>query len=185
MEDEAIIALYVDRDERAIGETRTKYGRLIRSVAARLLPTDEDREECENDSYLALWNTIPPARPCPFVAYISRITRNIAISARRRMSADKRQGDPYAASLDELAEVISAPAIEEQFSAAELGRAIDRFLAEAGKDNRVLFLRRYYFGESVGELAAEMRMNENAVSARISRMRKQLSAYLIKEGFTV
>lgn len=185
MEDEAIIALYFDRDERAIGETKTKYGRLILSVAARLLSSEEDREECESDSYLALWNTIPPTNPDPFVAYISKIVRNIAISARRRLSADKRQGDTYAASLDELAEIISAPAMEEQFSAAELGRAIDRFLAEAGKENRVLFLRRYYFGESVTELAAEMKMNENAVSARLSRMRKQLSAYLIKEGFTV
>ena len=185
MEDESIIGLYFARDEQAIAETKQKYGRLIVRIGQNLLSSREDREECESDTYLGLWNAMPPAHPDPLAAFIVRVARNIAIGVRRRLGAEKRRGDSYGICLEELSEILPAPSVEEHFSAAELGRAIDAFLETVEKSSRVLFVRRYFYGESVQTLAGELSERENTVSARLTRTRRALREYLQKEGFGV
>lgn len=185
MDDEGIIALFFSRSEQALSETRNRYGRMIRRIAGNLLPSAEDVEECENDTYLGLWNAIPPEHPDPFAAYIARIARNNALSRRRYTAAEKRRGDAYALSLEELEEILPSSSPEDLVSSRELGRSIDRFLSSVNSDARVLFLRRYWFGDSVQTLAKEFGIGENAVSARLSRLRKRLKTFLEQEGFTV
>ncbi len=185
MDDSGIINLFFLRDQTAISAVQERYGSLVRRIAAKLLPRTEDAEECESDTYLGLWNAIPPERPDPLAAFIARVARNTALNRRRRNGAEKRQGDSFALSMEELSEVLPSATLEEQVSARELGQAIDRFLSEEEKDNRKLFIRRYWFGESVRELAEETELGENAVSARLSRMRRRLRSYLEEEGFDV
>lgn len=185
MDDSGIINLFFLRDQAAICAVQERYGSLVRRIAAKLLPKAEDAEECESDTYWGLWNAIPPERPDPLAAFIARIARNTALNRRRRDGAEKRQGDSFALSMEELSDILPSEPLEEHVSARELGQAIDRFLSEEEKDNRKLFVRRYWFGESVKELAEETEMGENAVSARLSRMRKRLKAYLEEEGFCV
>lgn len=183
MDDNSIISLFFLRDQAAIAAVQERYGSLVRRIAAHILPRTEDAEECESDTYLGLWNAIPPERPDPLAAFIARITRNTALNRRRHDGAEKRQGDSFALSMEELSDILPSETLEEQVSARELGQAISSFLAEEEKENRKLFLRRYWFGESVKDLAEETEMGENAVSARLSRMRKRLKAYLEEEGF--
>lgn len=185
MDDSGIIRLFFQRDQGAIPAVQERYGALVRRIAGNLLPRREDAEECESDTYLGLWNAIPPEEPDPLAAFIARVARNTALNRRRRDGAEKRRGDQFALSMEELGDILSAPSPEEQLSARELGQAIDGFLAEETAENRKLFLRRYWFGESVGALAGELGLGENAVSARLSRTRKRLRRYLEEEGFSV
>ena len=184
MDDHQIISLFFQRDQGAISAVETQYGGLVRRIGRNILQQEEDVAECESDTYLGLWNAIPPEKPNPLAAFIAKIARNIALNCRRRRLAEKRRSDSFGVSMEELEDILAAPSVEEQFSAAELGRSIDRFLQNEDIENRKLFLRRYWFGESVGTLAEELNIGENAVSARLSRIRKRLKKHLIKEGFT-
>ena len=185
MDDSQIISLFFLRDQGAISAVEEQYGALVRRIGRNILPQEEDVAECESDTYLGLWNTIPPEKPNPLAAFIAKIARNTALNYRRRHMAEKRRSDSFGISMEELGDILAAPSVEEQFSAAELGRAIDGFLQNEDTESRKLFLRRYWFGESVGALAEELNMGENAVSARLSRIRKRLKKFLLKEGFTV
>ena len=147
-----------------------------------ILSNAQDAQECVNDTYLAVWNTIPPERPDPLCAYVYRIGRNTALNKLRSSTAQKRLS-VYNVSLDELAECIPDTASLDALDARELGRAINRFLSTQKEDSRTIFLRRYWFGDSVKAIAQAMSMQESAVSVRLNRLRSRLKEYLRKEGY--
>lgn len=178
MEDHEILPLLWQRAERAIPALAERFGNGLFRIAHNLLNSTRDAEECVNDTYLAVWNSIPPKKPEPLSPYVYRIGRNIALNRLRDNTAQKRGG--YELSLDELAGCIPAPCTED---GRALGQAMDAYLDTLNKNNRVMFLRRYWFGDSVKDIAAAFHMTENAVSVRLSRIRSGLKAYLIEEGY--
>lgn len=182
MDDKRIIALFGQRTENAISALGQKYGMLLQGIAMNILDDPRDAQECVNDTYMAIWKRIPPEKPDPLSAYICRIVRNLALKRRRDDRAQKRCSE-YDLSLDELALCLAGPSLEEALEAQELGRAIDAFLDTVTKENRILFIRRHWFGDSVKEIAATTGISESAVSVRLHRTRSQLKAYLIQEGY--
>lgn len=182
MEDREIIRLLQTRDEIAIRALAAKYGRRLLATARNILGTDEDAEESVNDTYMALWDAIPPREPNPLSGFVYKTGRNQALKKLRHQTAEKRDagGD---LPLEELAGCIPSRCLEEDFEAKLLGQAIDAFLDTIPRDSRILFLRRYWFGDSVKAIARHFAMTENAVSVRLNRTRNQLKAYLLKEGY--
>lgn len=178
MDDQQILTLLWQRSENAISALAQQFGNLLYRITHNLLGNPQDAEECVNDTYLAMWNSIPPKRPDPLQPYICRIGRNIALNRLRSNTAQKRSG--YEVSLDELAGCIPAPCLED---GRALGQAMDAWLDTLNKDNRIIFLRRYWFGDSVKDIAVAFSMKESAVSVRLSRLRDSLKAHLIKEGY--
>ena len=182
MEDQKIVDLFFARSEMAIKMLAEKYERLLYKVSYNILNNNEDVMECINDTYLGTWNAIPPQRPNPLSAFVCRITRNLSLKKYRAKTAAKRNCEMEVA-LDELVTVVPVPSAEEEWNAKELGKAIDRFLETLDSENRVLFVRRYWFTDSVRDLAELLHISENLVSVRLNRIRKQLKQYLEKEGF--
>lgn len=183
MEDSQIIGLFEARSPEAIEQTRNKYDALCRSLAGKLLRSEEDVEECVNDTYLALWNTIPPAKPDPLSPYLARIIRNLALKRLEHLAAEKRNADALA-SFDELEEILSAPGtVEDALQEQALRQAILGFLEGQRKENRILFLRRYFFFDSVKEIARNYGLSESKVKSSLMRTRNKLKAYLIQEGY--
>lgn len=182
MDDSGIVSLFWRRAEQGISELELRYGPLLHRIAANILDDAHDAQECVNDAYLALWNTIPPQRPERLCAYACRIVRNLALARRRDDHAQKRDSR-LEVSLEELAEGLHARSLEQTIDARELGRAIDAFLTGIDRENRIIFLRRYWFGDSVRQIAATLGLSQNAVSIRLSRTRKQLRMHLIREGY--
>lgn len=180
MEDREIVALLWTRAENAIGALAQQFGHRLQRLAENILRNPWDAEEAVNDTYLALWNSIPPQRPEPLTPYVLRLCKNIAVSRLRGNFAAKRSG--YEVALDELSEAIGTASLEDAMAARELGQAIDRFLDTLTLENRVIFLRRHWYGDGVSEIAKRMRMSENTVSVRLNRTRNKLRAYLCKEG---
>lgn len=178
MDDHSILDLLWARAENAIAALAERFGGRLYATAMNLLHDPQDAEECVNDAYLAVWNSVPPKRPEPLGPYVWRIGRNIALNRLRANTAQKRSG--YELSLDELAGCIPAPCLED---GRALGRAMDAFLDTIDTKNRVIFLRRYWFGDSVKDIAKQLGMTENAVSVRLSRTRDSLRQYLTKEGY--
>ena len=181
MEDLQILEALFARSEKALAALAEKYGKGLLNLAMNILGSRADAEETVNDTYLALWNAIPPERPIPLEGYVHRTGRNIALKKLRFLRAQKRSS-VYDVSLDELANALPGGDLEDTLDAKALGRAIDRFLDGQNATNRVLFVRRYWFGDGVKELASTMGMTESAVSVRLSRVRSQLKHYLNKEG---
>ena len=180
MDDKAIISRLFARQEDALADLQASMGPRLQRTARNILPTDSDAQECVNDTFLAVWNTIPPQRPLSLTAYTLRLCKNIAISQLRRLTAQKRSG--YEMALDELQEAIGTRSLEDELAVRELGRAIDRYLSTLSKENRILFLRRYWHGDSVASLARQNFLTQGAVSARLARMKQGLKDYLTKEG---
>lgn len=181
MDDKHIIGLFFDRAEGAIAALSEKYGQPLRRLCMNLLNDPQDAEECVNDTYLAIWNAIPPACPEVLSAYLYKTGRNIALKRLRSRTAQKRSA--YEISLDELAECIPSVCLEETADARALGEAIDRYLDTLSKGNRILFLRRYWFGDGIADLARHTGLRQNTVSVRLARMRAALKDYLTQEGF--
>lgn len=185
MEDTGIIALYWQRDERAIAETDTKYGSLCRRIAMNILRCFSDSEECVSDTYLRAWDTMPPQRPESLRAYLGRIVRNLSISRYRALHAQKRYAGAEVL-LSELGECVSAPeSVSHRAEAGELTELIERWLGTLGGEDRALFLRRYWYGDAVGELAGELGVRPNALTKRLTRLREGLRRYLESEGVAV
>lgn len=182
MEDRKLIALFFERSEQAITALTLRFGNRLYATAYNILNSREDAEEAVSDTYLALWNAIPPEKPDPLEGYVYRTGRNIALKKLRFLRAQKRSSQ-YDISLDELSSVLSSGNLEDAIDARELGLVIDRFLTTLPKQSRILFLRRYWFGDSVKQLSKDFSLTENTVSVRLSRIRTQLKTYLIKEGF--
>ena len=182
MEDSKIVDLFFERSEQAIEELNKKYGAAVRKTAANILSSRQDAEECVNDTYLGVWNSIPPQRPDPLVSYVCRIARNLAVSRLRRETAAARSSGVELV-LDELAEVIpSGDDVEAEIEAKELAAAVSRFLSALDYDDRYIFTRRYWYADAVRDIAAEMHTRENRISVRLFRLRKKLKNYLQKEG---
>ena len=182
MDDKKILKLLLERAESAIDALAGRYGKRLMSIARNILGVHQDAEEAVNDTYLAVWNTVPPKTPDPLSGYVYKTGRNISLDKLKYNTAEKRDGR-YDISIDELANCIPGPALEETVEARELGLAINRFLGTVNADNRALFLRRYWFGDSVQEIAKDLGLKENAASVRLGRIRMQLREHLIKEGY--
>lgn len=183
MDDKKIIALFFERSEQAITETRNKYSTVIRRTAFHILNNFQDTEECENDTYLAAWNQIPPESPDPLAAYLCRISRNLALNRYHANTSRKRNGS-YDLALSELEEIVpekdGGPA--SAYEVKELTKAIEAFLDTLSSDDRKLFVRRYYFAYSVKDIAANIQQSPHRVTVKLSRIRSRLQKYLMKEG---
>lgn len=185
LEDSKIIDLFFARQEQAIVELSNNYGAVCSKIARNILSNSLDAEECVNDAYLGAWNTIPPKRPDPLSAYICRIVRNISIRRYHFNTAVKRNSF-YDIALDELEECLaSASSVEEEVSAKELSGLLDRFLETLDTENRVMFMRRYWYADSVSDIAENFHMSSNNVSVRLSRIRTRLKKFLRKEGYEI
>ncbi len=183
MDDRGIIDLFFERSEKAVTELAGKYGGFCRKIAGNLLGNREDAEECVNDVYLAVWSSIPPARPRCLSAYLGKIVRNKAIDRHRKNTAAFRNSE-YDISLDELSECLPARcSVEDDFDAMALSKAVNGFLSTLDKNNRIVFMMRFWGGYSVGDIAAELKTTPNAVSAKLLRIKNRLKTYLAKEGF--
>ena len=184
MEDENIIRLYWDRDETAIEETSRKYGRYCFSIANNILCSREDSEECVNDTYVKVWDSIPPKRPSIFSAFIGKITRNISLNRYKLNNAEKRGGNEMPLVLDEVREIVSGhPDPEEQAIRDELIAAVNDYLATLSVEKRVMFVRRYWYADDVKSIAERMGTSENNISVSVRRIRNSLRGYLIERGF--
>lgn len=182
MEDGAILDLYFARCEQAIVETEHKYGRYCLQLSRNILGDPGDAEECVNDAYLGLWNAIPPHRPDPLLPFLCRIVRNLSCKRHRARNAGKRCSS-YDLALEEIAEILpSSDSTEEALDARELARYLEVFLASLRQEDRVLFLRRYWFADSYQEIARRMGLSEKNVSVRLSRLRKRLQTELRERG---
>ena len=186
MEDTEIVALFLRRDEAAIRETAAKYGTALRNIAAGLTGDPLSAEECENDTYLQAWNSIPPHEPRDYLfPFLARITRHIAIDRCRRERAQKR-GAPTVELTAEMAECI--PSLADGFDAPDaqaLTEALDRFLSALPGQQRSIFLRRYWFFDSVKEIAARFGVSQSKVKTTLHRLRERLREHLKKEGYDV
>lgn len=185
MEDREIIELYWRRSERAIACSEEKYGAYCRAVARQILRSLEDTEECVSDTWLAAWNAIPPHRPAVLRTFLGRLTRNLAVNRRIYDGAQKRGGGEVSLALDELRECAGGDTAEEAFEAAELGRLIDRFLRGLSASECNLFLRRYWYLDSIDMLAARYGLRPGAVKTRLHRTREKLRTFLRKEGYAL
>ena len=182
MEDSQIIDLYWARLEQAIQETDTKYGGYCRAIAHNILKSMEDSEECVSDTWLRAWNAMPPQRPSVLSAFLGRITRNLSLD---RCKA-ARGGSSFPAALDELSECVPAGgSVEQTMDERELGQAIDRFLRTIPEKQCSLFLRRYWYAESISQIAERYSLKENTVKSILFRTREQLRKFLQKEGVAV
>ena len=182
MNDKQIIHLLFARSEQALDVLAQQFGPRLLQTATNILQSHRDAEECVNDTYLVVWNAIPPRKPDPLAGFVYKIGRNIALKRLRDDSAQKRNSR-YNLSLDELAYCFGEDSLDKTISAQELGRAIDRFLDTVSHDSRVIFLRRYWFGDGIKDIAKILGYSENAVSVRLNRTRSKLRAYLEKEGY--
>ena len=184
MEDAAIIALYWARDQQAISATDEKYGVPCRTLAARLLDSREDGEECVNDTWLNAWNAMPPQKPTKLQMFLAKITRNLSFNRFNARSAEKRGGGEIVLVLDELAECLAGESdVESEYEARELGQCIRMFVRALPERGGNVFVRRYFFTEPVAEIAKRYGLTDNNVMVILSRTRKKLKVHLIKEGF--
>ena len=183
MEDNRILELYQKRDETAIDETQKKYGAYLYKIACNILCVREDSEESVSDTYLAAWNTIPPQKPAYFSVYLSKLTRRISIDRLRRNTAEKRTADTL--SLDEITERVGTVCVEEQLELKQLGEAIGRFLESQKEETRHVFLCRYYYMDSVRDIAGYLGITESKVKVLLHRTRQSLRTHLEKEGYDV
>lgn len=185
MEDSKIIDLFYARSEQAIMELSQKYGAVCAKIARNILNSELDAEECVNDAYLGAWNTIPPQRPNPLLTYICRIVRNLSIKKYHSNTSAKRNSY-YDVALDELEDCLSScETVEDTLSAKEFAHVLDDFLDTLDAESRVMFVRRYWYSDPISSIADRLRMSNNNVSVRLSRIRSRLKKYLRKEGFEV
>ena len=184
MEDTLIVQLYLDRNEQAISATAQKYGSYCLSIAGNILENREDAEECVNDTYLNAWKSIPPHRPQRLSTFLGKITRNLAFNKYKYNTAEKRGGVELPAILEELADCVSKRVdVELSFARQELVAEINRFLEELPAEKRNIFVCRYWYGDSIGDIASRFRMTCAAVTMCLARLRTQLRDYLSKRGY--
>ena len=184
MDDKGIIDLYFVRSEKAISETAVKYGKYCFSIAFNILTDKEDSEESVNDTYLAAWNSMPPHKPSILSTYLGKITRRIAIDIFRKKNRQKRRASEYALSLTELEDCLeSGGTPEEEMEVKLLADAINEFLRTLPRDARNLFVGRYYYLDSLKDVAEYCGMSESRAKSLLFRTRCNLKVYLEKEGF--
>ena len=187
MQDEQIIELYWKRDESAIQETERKYGRYLYKIACNILLNQEDSQESVNDTYLKAWNAMPPTRPGRLSVFLGRITRQLSIDRYRANNRQKRQASTYAASLSELEECLpeGGDTTREGFDLRLLAGAISAYLRTLPAPARRVFIGRYYYMDSIREIARWAGMSESKVKSMLYRTRNGLKSYLEQEEFAV
>ena len=183
MEDEKIIDLYWDRNQSAIVETDKKYGNYCRKIADNILYNKEDSEECVNDTWLRAWNSMPEERPSILSAFLGAITRNLSLDRYRRRHAAKRGSGEVSYIFDEMWDCAGGENPVEQVEQKELVECIDRFLAELDNESRVLFVRRYWYMDSIAEIAGRFGYSESRVKSNMFRTRNKLRNRLVQEHF--
>ena len=182
LKDHEIIDLFFERSEQAITELIIKYGGAAKKVASNILNNAQDIEECMSDTYLHVWNRIPPERPEHLGAYVCRIARNVSLNRYHSNAAQKRNTH-YDVALDELKSTIpSLSTVETEYDAKELTAYLNQFLGKLNREDRYLFLRRYWFGDRISEIAQNLNITPHAASVRLFRLRQKLLKLLQKEG---
>ena len=186
MKDTEIVQLYWDRDEQAIPATSDKYGNYCTSISQNILGSKEDAEECVSDTYLNAWNSMPPHRPRILSAFLGKITRNLSLNRYKHNTADRRGGGQAVVVLNEMEEFVSGTdSVEQEVDCRELIRAIDDFLQGLPADKRNIFVCRYWYFDSVADIAIRFGMKENNVSVTLHRLRLKLHNYLLERGFAL
>ena len=184
MDDLRIIELYFARDEQAIKETDAKYGKLCHSIAYNILNNHEDSEECVNDTYVGVWNAVPPTRPNNFMSFVCKIARNLSLKRLEFMKREKRS-QAVLVSLEELEAVLPDERFAPDVSDEDLGKLISTFLRSQKEDVRNVFIRKYYFFDSIGEIAKRYSFTESKVKNMLFYTRNRIRDYLIKEGVEI
>lgn len=184
MQDETIIELYFARDERAITATSEKYNGYCMQIAMNILDSQEDSEECVNDTYLAAWNSIPPTRPAKFSAYLGKLTRNLSLNRHKANTSAKRGGGEFALVLDELDDCIADNMPNEQ-NVEALGKIISEFLYTQPKETRQVFIRRYFYSDSIADICDRFGMSESRAKSMLHRTRLALRKHLAGHGINI
>lgn len=185
MEDNRIVDLFWARNEDALSETEEKYGRYCHYIAYRILGDNSDAEEIVNDSYLKVWDTIPPNRPGSLKGYVGMICSQLALNRYHQRKTEKRGEGQIPLVLDELAECVSDPVGADMGDGLALRDALNYFLGSLPEKTRKIFVRRYWYMSPVSEIAADFSMKESAVTVLMLRTRKKLKVFLEKEGFEI
>lgn len=181
MTDREIIDLYWSRNEQAITETENVYGSKLKGLAYRIVHTYEDAQECVSDTYLAAWNTIPPQKPEFLFAYLAKICRNFCLGRLDWLSAAKRKAEIVSLTR-EMELCIPDTALQQRLEGEELAALLNRFLGTISRENRMIFLRRYWYADSIEEIAKRYRFTQSKVKTSLHRTRTKLAAFLEKEG---
>ena len=186
MTDEEIVALYWERDEKAISATVDKYEMKLNRIAMQITKDDLDAQECLNDTYLKTWNSIPPKRPNYLLAFLGKIVRNLALDRYKERHAKKRIPEEFVTLLSELESILPATndvwqAVEEK----EIAVYISKFLREQPEEKRNIFIGRYWYCEDIKTLAKYFSCSESKIKASLFRSREQLRLYLEKEGIWI
>lgn len=185
MEDNQIIELYWQRSESAIAETAKKYGKLCRHIAMNIVGNLSDAEECENDTYVATWNAIPPTRPNVFSSFLTKIVRNIALNRYEYNKAQKRNNE-FDLVLDELESCVAGKStVESAYEEGMLATMLDEFLEQLPKEKRVMFVRRYWYSDTVKDIAKRLQISESKVKTTLFRTRNELQDFLAARGVMV
>ncbi|MEG0914082.1 MAG: RNA polymerase sigma factor [Oscillospiraceae bacterium] len=184
MNDNEIIALYFGRDENAINQTAIKYGSKLSGLSYKILKSSEDSEECVNDTYLKAWNTMPPQKPAFLFAYLAKICRFLCFGRIDYYKAQKRKAQ-FVALSDELLQCIPSNLTETIPSEQALKGALESFLKGLSEEKRLIFMRRYWFFDSISEIATSLHISESKVKSTLFRTREKLKNYLKKEGVNI
>lgn len=186
MDDDRIVDLYWARSELAITETAKAYGHYCLAIANNILKNREDAKECVNDTYLKAWNAIPPLRPTVFRAFLGKITRNLSLNRYKEQRAEKRGGNEITLLYSELEDCVpSGSDVEAEYETNHVMEVINSFLLSLDKEYRIVFVRRYWYADSVRSIAARFQMSESKVKSMLFRTRKKLKTYLENEGVTL
>lgn len=184
MEDHEIIKLFQERNDRAVAAVSEKYGGYCMAIARNILGSEEDAEECVNDTYLKAWNSIPPHCPERLSAFLGKITRSISFNKYKYNHAEKRGGGEIAPVLDELEECVSnGDSVERAFERGELIKAINSFVRALPAEKQSIFIRRYWYADTVKAISEAHAVSCGSVTKTLERIRKKLKKYLTERGF--
>lgn len=182
LSDENIIDLYWQREEQAISETHNKYGSFLYKIAYNILNDKLDSEECQNDTYLGIWNAIPPNKPKAFPAFISQIMRRVAINKYKENSRQKRIPSSLTISVDDLYKSLHSEVVENSYDSGEISRIINGYIRKLTKRQRYIFIEKYYMVETVENIAKELNVSSPTVYREINKMKCELKTQLEKNG---
>ena len=188
MEDHQIVELYWKRDEKAIAESQAKYGEYCIRIALNILDNMQDAEECVNDTYLRAWESIPPTRPVKLGAYQGKITRNLSLDRFKARKSAKRGNSLFQVSLDELNECVPGGStgfgsgFDDETEARRIGECINRFLRKQPREVRDVFICRYFYSDSIGEITRRFGLTESKIKSMLHRTRQKLRKFLESEG---
>lgn len=185
MTDEEIVEMYLSRNPTALNVTAEKYGGFLYAISMNVIHSRADAEECVTDAYLACWNTIPPEKPRSLKAYAGALCRNISFDRYKRAHAQKRGGGKVETLLSEVEEFLPAEGFGSDYGEDKAAEVINEFLSRLEKEERIVFVRRYWFSDTVKDIAERMGFSESKVKSLLFRLHKKLKEKLVKEGIGV